>query len=146
MNKGKLFKNSCLSFIVIFLLCGCYRYIIGTEVTQPEKGQKGRYSQNFNYSYSDCFTRTKKVLCETGVSVYYESLPEGIISAKNFNGIFKNCIDTTEVGIFFKETGPGKTQVDIACGNINLAEFAAKLIFKNLEEELSQDETTEEWQ
>ena len=55
-----------------------------------------------------------------------------------FDSIYKQCIDTTEVGIFFKEVDARKTQVDVACGNSGLAEFAAEEIYPLLEKKLAQ--------
>ena len=73
-----------------------------------------------------------------GVSIYRKDKTQGMISAKDFNAVFKQCSNSTEVGISFKQTGQLQTAIGVACGNVNLANFASDQIYSRLEERLSE--------
>ena len=132
MKLNILFKKIIFSVVVVFLLSGCVARIWGSYVGQPKEGGDGRYSSSFNCSYEDCFQETEAILESIGAELFSKSKKKGFISAIYFGSVYKNYVDTTEVGIFFKEVESGKIQIDVACGNIGLAEAASKKIFSEL--------------
>ncbi|MFH1655744.1 MAG: hypothetical protein ABH954_03950 [Candidatus Omnitrophota bacterium] len=139
MNKLNIFlKNFAIYFVILIVFSGCIGNIVGTDVRQPKEGQKGRYSQSFNCSFPACYEGVQEILQEMRVLIFYKNQKKRMISAMYFSSIYKNCNDTTEVGIFFKEIASGKTQIDVICGNYNLAKFASEQIFSQLKERLSQ--------
>ena len=142
MSKYHFFyRGLILSITAIFFLSGCSArhflgHISGTYVSQPKEGEEGRYSRSFDCSYSVCYEEVQKILKEMGVVIFIKDKKGHMFSAMYFDKIYKHCIDTTEVGIFFKEIAPWKIQVDVACGDYNLAKFASKEIFSHLEKNL----------
>jgi len=129
-------------FSFLLALCfagsGCYRYIIGTYVRQPQPGQPGRHTQSFVCSWEDGFDQVEVIIGEMQGLIFYKSKKEQMISAMHFHHVFRDCIDTTEVGIFFKGIDESTTQVDVACGNYPLAEFVSQEIYSRLEKKFSQ--------
>ena len=121
------------------LLSGCVaiqnipEYIAGTYVRQPEEGTGGRYIKIFNLPYSDSFDRAEQAVVEMGGSFRFKSRRKRTILAWYFDKVFAGAIDTTKVGIYFKEIDPGKTRIDIACGNYELAKFVSDRVFARLE-------------
>ena len=137
------FFNILIGIFLVFLLLGCHGrghligYTLGTYVSQPEEGEEGRHSETFDCAWEDCYQDVQDVLKDMDVLIFHRDKRRKMISAMYFDKIYKNCIDTTEVGIFFKEIEQDKTQVDVACGNYDLAEFASEKIYLGLSEKLS---------
>jgi len=124
-----------LGMVSVFGCSGLSRmgdYIAGTYVTQPPEGTPGRYIEMIDLPYEECYEKALVTVKKIGVSVRHASKKKGTILAWYFDKIYDKCIDTTKVTIYFKEITPQKTQVDVACGNYHLAEFAAERIFKGL--------------
>ena len=134
IGRIDLFKVSLLVLVIAF--SGCTRYILGTYVRQPKEGEEGNYGRVFVCSYPECYQMSQEVLKDMGVLIFYKNEKEHYISAMYFDRIYNKCIDTTEVGIFFKEIDENATQINVACGNYGLAEFAADRIFSGLDEKL----------
>ncbi|MBN1354146.1 MAG: hypothetical protein JW994_05730 [Candidatus Omnitrophica bacterium] len=144
MSKILLFLiKPCLLIAFFVFLSGCCRlehlvdYVEGIYVNQPAEGTGGRYIRVFDSPRDVCYDKVLDILKEIKVQVRHKSTKEKSILAWYFNNIYGNCIDTTKVSIFFKELTPGKTQVDVACGNYDLAKFASDEIFSRLEKQLS---------
>jgi hypothetical protein len=125
-----------LCILCVLSFSGCLAYIIGDKVNHPKPGQEGYISRTFTCHYQDCFEHTESILEDMGVSIYRKNKAQGVISAKDFTPVFKQCSNSTEVGISFKETGQFQTEISVACGNVNLANFASDQIYSKLEERL----------
>ncbi|MFC1514798.1 hypothetical protein ACFL5X_02745 [Candidatus Omnitrophota bacterium] len=110
---------------------------MGTKVNHPKEGQAGYFSRDFDCAYSDCFTHVQNLINEMGVSIYYQNQAEGLITAKDFKIVFKQCSNDTEVGIYLTEISSFRTGVAVTCGNTNLARFAAKDIYTRLSQRLT---------
>ena len=52
-----------------------------------------------------------------------------------FEKVFRSCINTTELGIFFTETEPHKTEVKVTSLNYNLSQFIAPKLFNYIEKD-----------
>jgi len=91
--------------------------------------EKVKYSKSFEKDVQYCYRTTKDALDKWNASVWYEQENCYIIAIK-FNKIYKNCIDTTELGIFFKEEGPQKTQVEVSSMNHHLSQFVSEKLFR----------------
>lgn len=132
-------KKFIFFVISLIALSGCCRlenlpdYIAGTYVNQPKEGTGGRYVKIFDLPYSDSFDRAAQAVVEMGGSFRFKSRKRRTILAWYFDKVFVGAIDTTKVGIYFKEIEPGKTQIDIACGNYELAKFVSDRVFARLE-------------
>jgi len=130
-----------IGILILFLILGhigpveLTKQIVGVSTKSLEEEQPGE-SKVFNYDCNSCYEKTLEVLKEMGVDVFQKNKGEHYIVAMNFNKLFKKCIDTTEVGIFFKEMENKQTKIDITCGNLSLAKFASEEIFSRLKKKL----------
>ena len=97
----------------------------------------------------DWLEQLNQIVEQMEVSIFYENQEERVISARDFDKVFKQCVNSTEVGIFFKEITPLKTEVSFACGNVGLANFAAREIYSRLNSKTfktSQSSNQDSWQ
>ena len=131
-----------ISILILFLIFGhtdpveVTKQIMGVSIKSLKEEQPGGESKVFNYDYNFCYEKTLEVLKEMGVYVFQKNKEEHYIIAMNFDKIFKKCIDTTEVGIFFEEMENKRTKIDITCSNLNLVKFASEEIFSRLKKKL----------
>ncbi|MEA3485378.1 MAG: hypothetical protein U9R03_01580 [Candidatus Aerophobetes bacterium] len=131
-----------IGILILFLVFGhtdpveVTKQIIGISTKSLEKEQPGGESKVFDCNYNFCYEETLEVLKEMGVYVFLENKKEHSIIAMNFDKIFKKCINTTEVGIFFKEMENEQTKIDVTCANPNLVKFASEEIFSRLKKKL----------
>lgn len=138
---GKMIKV-IIYILILFLIFGhidpmeLTEQIIGISTKSLEEEQIGRESKVFNCNYNFCYDKTLEVLKEMKVYVFLKNKKEHYIVAMNFDKIFKKCINTTEVGIFFKEMENKQTKIDITCDNLNLSKFASNEIFFRLKKKL----------
>jgi hypothetical protein len=134
----KLLKYFAL-FAVIICVSGCTmknfnhycRVALGTSTSALEN-EKVRYSKIFDKDIAYCYKETLEALKKWGAVVFLQRDKDCIIAVK-LDRIFNSCIDTTEVGIFFKEIGPDKTQVDVTSLNYQLGQFVSENLFKFIE-------------
>jgi hypothetical protein len=134
--------------IVIFVLagflvgCACLKEsgkkVWGSSTQALDKEREKGKQEEFSCSLSDCFDACLNVLDKlnsldnTKVTVFEKDKKAGFIVAMGF----KKAIDTTEVGIYFKQDKPGKTIVQIISLNHWLLEEIAPEIFSKLKEEI----------
>ena len=97
-----------------------------------EEEEKGRFSGIALAEVEESYDAVYAVLEDQGLYIYLESPEDGYLTAMWFDLIFPRCIDTTEVGFFFKEESPGRTKIDVVSLNSELASFAAELVFEEL--------------
>ncbi len=120
-----------ISVVLILALCGCSAKQLRQEFMgysmNDVKSSKNKHVQNFDMSSADCIAKIKDVLKDMEAIVREDKRNQYIL-ADNFQGVFRSTIDTTQVGILVVSTGESKCQVEIASGNIDLAEFVAKEI------------------
>jgi len=133
-------KKIILLMMGIVLVAGCTSpkfypaYFAGTYVNQPKPGEPGTYSLTCNRNYAYCFQKVQDIIKSTNGEVCYSNKGGHQIVTLGFNKIFHNAINTTKVTINFKEIGPDKTEIVIACGNYDLSEFVTDKISKGLKE------------
>jgi hypothetical protein len=110
-------------------------------ITQWQLQHTGaKYSRTFEKDAQYCYRTTKDALAKWNASVWYEQEGRYIVAIE-FNGIYKNCIDTTELGIFFKKEGPQKTQVEVASLNGNLSQYVSERLFRYILNPQAPDES-----
>jgi len=122
-----------LMFAIIFSVAGCAitNSLLGTS-TQALEQLKVRHSKIFDKDAGYCYQKSLDVLKKWNADVFQTKTGTYIIAMK-LDNVFNSCINTTEVGIFFKESEPGKTQVDVASLNYSLSQFVADNLFKYIE-------------
>ena len=124
--------------LMLIFLSGCVSlenlpdYIAGTYVRQPAEGTGGRYIKTFDSAYEVLFDKAAERVEEIGGRIRYKSKRKGVIIAWYFDEVYRRCIDTTKVTVYFKEITSGKTQIDVACGNYGLARFVSEKLFPKL--------------
>ena len=112
--------------VVAASVSGCA--ILGITQWQLQH-EKVKFSKSFEKDVRYCYQTTKDALAKWNAYVWYEQEGCYIIAIK-FDKIYKNCIDTTELGIFFKEEGPQKTGVEVSSPNHNLSQFVSEKLFQ----------------
>ena len=120
-----------ISVVLILALCGCSakqlrQEFIGYSMNDV-KSSKNKHVQNFDMSSADCIAMIKDILKDMQAIVREDKRNQYIV-ADNFQGVFRSTIDTTQVGILVVSTGESKCRVEIASGNLDLAEFVANEI------------------
>ena len=108
------------------------RRVIGTSIQGLEEEEKGRFSGIALAGVDETYDAVFAVLEDQDLYIYLDSRGSGYLTAMWFDRLFPRCIDTTEVGFFFKEESPGRTRIDVVSLNSDLARFAAELIFEEL--------------
>lgn len=124
-------------FFLILLPVACSpvemgRRIAGTSIEALKAEKKGRFSGIALAGKEDTYDGVMTVLEDQELYIYLESFDSGYLTAMWFDRIFPRCLDTTEVGFFFYEDGPGQTRIDVVSLNSELALFAAELVFEEL--------------
>ncbi|MFH1038121.1 MAG: hypothetical protein V1789_05570 [PVC group bacterium] len=109
------------------------RRVIGTSVQSLEEEKIGRFSGIVLAGKSETYQALIDVLQEYRLYIYLDSPGSGYVTAMWFNRLYPSCIDTTEVGFFFKEEGPDRTRLDVVSLDSELARFAAEMIFEAID-------------
>ncbi len=132
MNKMRKTIYLCIiiaiSVFLSALTSGCVtpkegiKVFEGTSTKDVEAARKDASVKVFNYDYDTCYAKAEKLL---------HDLPNASIYAKTKEMIAIYYIDpnTTPVGVFFKEAGPARTQVEVSSPSSSAKEFVAKVIF-----------------
>ena len=113
------------------LLAGCA--VFGSDV-QGLYNVKEAHTKVFDKSISRCYKLTTQALKKWG-AVRFQKSKDDYIVAMEFEKVFRSCIDTTELGIFFTETGPHKTEVRVTSLNYNLSELISQKLFEYIEKD-----------
>ena len=113
------------------LLAGCA--VFGSDV-QGLYNVKEAHAKVFDKDVSRCYKLTTQALKKWG-AVRFQKSKDDYIIAMEFEKVFKGCINTTEVGIFFTQAEPHKTEVKIASLNYNLSQFIAPKLFGYIEKD-----------
>ena len=120
------------------LLAGCA--VFGSDV-QGLDNIKEAHKKVFGKDISRCYKLTTVAL-KKWHAVRFQKYKDGYIVAMEFEKVFRSCINTTEVGIFFTETEPHKTEVKVTSLDYNLSRFIAPRLFDYIEKDgkLSKEE------
>lgn len=129
MNKtlAKIFAMASIAA----LLAGCA--VFGSDV-QGLDNIKEAHKKVFDKDISRCYKLTTEAL-KKWKAVRFQKYKDGYIIAMEFEAVFRGCINTTEVGIFFNEAEPHKTEVKVASLNYNLASFVASNLFNYIDKD-----------
>ena len=110
------------------------RIIVGTSIEGLEEEEKGRFSGIARAEIPESYAAVKEILEEKDLYIYLDNPEYGYLTAMWFDRVYPRCIDTSEVGFFFKEDGPGRTRIDVVSRNSSLARFAAEMVFEELDQ------------
>ncbi len=128
------------AFIALLILAGCTpleagRRFIGISVQSLQECEK-RYEQVVNKKYVYCYEHTLQFFQDMKVKVHLKSIKKHYIVAMNFDKIYKESIDTTEVGVFFEEDTSGQTKISVTSRNSDLAEFVSIKLFESFQADI----------
>jgi len=130
----------CLISIVCSLLIslsGCARIkettkcAAGVSTKVLEDTRKDAVRKTFNYDYKSCYDRAKEILIAEEAYIYAQDMEKHMIA------IYVSRQDTTPVGVFFKETSPASTEIEVSSPSTYAKEFIAQKLFTALEEPLN---------
>jgi len=118
-----------IAILLVLSLCGCSATQLRQEFLgysmNDVKNSKNKQVVNFKMSPSDSFSKVRDRLKDMG-AIVREDKGNLYMVADNFQDVFRSTIDTTQVGILVTSAGEGKSRVEVASGNIDLAAFVAK--------------------
>ena len=117
--------------VLIASLTGCA--VFGSDV-HGLCDIKVAHTKVFDKEMHYCYDLTAKALSSWG-AVIFQQRKDDYIVAMEFERIFRGCINTTEVGIFFTQTGPHKTEAKVTSLNYNLSQFIAQKLFDYIEKD-----------
>lgn len=125
-------------WIAVLLVIGLYgcsmtqlrQEFIGLSISDV-KNSKNRQTQNYDVSSDECLAKIRETLKELS-AIARENKKQKFIVADNFQKAFRSCIDTTQVGILVTPWESGKSQVEVASGNADIAAFVSKKISEKL--------------
>jgi len=95
---------------------------------------KPAHTKVFDKDIPSCRELTKQALTKWSAIIFQERRNDYIV-AMEFDSVFKNCVNTTELGIFFTEVAPNKTEIKITSLNNSLSEFVAGNLFNYIEKD-----------
>jgi hypothetical protein len=125
-------------FIVLMLvfLAGCssaqYRKEFMGISPGDVTGAPSKYTKVIEMSLAECFDKTRAILNEMRATIIKHDKNNYFIAADQFGTFFHSCVNTTEVGILFKEVEANKTRAEVASDNPNLAGAVASKLFTEL--------------
>ncbi len=130
-------KKISLVLFCIFLAAGCSPFetarVLGIG-TKPFKEQGKVYTKVFNKDFFSCYRQAYRCFTDMGAHFYRGSRIKGFFVFTHFNSSFKQCNESTEVAVFFKDLKPLETEVQVSSLNYSLAEFTAAELFRRMEE------------
>lgn len=123
---------------VVACLSGCAIWDYTISVRCLEKA-KAKYSKTFEKDPSYCYEKTLEKL-DQWKAVIFQKRADKYIAAWGFNNVYKSCINTTELGIFFSRPEPNRTQVEVSSNNSRLSAYVSEKLFEYIENPQSIEE------
>ena len=128
--KTTLLKIFAIASIAA-LLAGCA--ILGYDV-QGFRDIKEAHVKVFDKDIHSCYGLAAQALKKWGVTIFQQRKDDYIV-AMEFEKVFRSCIDTTGLGIFFTQAGPNKTEVKVTSLNYSLSQFMSQQLFNYIEKD-----------
>lgn len=119
-----------LSVLMIFSACGCatltegLKRLVGISTQDLEKIRKNATARVFEKDYKACRKAVEKGLPKIKGAVIYENDPK-----RDMIAIYYVDVNTTPVGIFFKEVDPAHTEIGVASEAPDAQAYIAKKLF-----------------
>jgi hypothetical protein len=132
-KKIKLLSILLPFTFLLFTLFGCAsiketaKGMAGISTKALEDNRGSAIVKSFNYDYFTCYTKALGILEQVGAYIYEKDVKKHMIA------IYVSEIDTTPVGIFFKETDAKNIQVEVSSLSTYAKELIASKLFSVLE-------------
>ncbi len=128
-----IIKTSLIALIIVSAGCAAIsetpKILLGTSTRDLEAARKDAVAKEFDIAYEIAFQKVQDILKKNKCKIFYKNRTKGVLVAVNFSGF----IDTSEAGIFFTQTEPTKTKIEITSQSQELAKAASKIILSELE-------------
>ena len=127
-----------VSFIILLfgILSGCSMAQIRQELSGMTAADVTNapklYARKFDIGREAAFNKILEILKGMQATIVKKDTKNFMIGAVRFDSAFHSCIGTTEVGIVVRPAGGTSTEVLVASGNYNLAEYVSQEIFLKL--------------
>lgn len=132
MNKAYLFK---IIFLILLVINGCghavefARTSWGSSIRMLENAREDAFSRQYECQYNVCFDEIINILEENEARVFIKDRDRYVIVAMDI----KDCISTTEVGIFFVEEAPNKIKIEVASLSPKAKRITSEILFSALD-------------
>ncbi len=108
------------------------RSFLGVSVESLRNRTEGRFSVACAGSYHDCFTKTRQMIAGLKADIFVEDEKGRVIGASGFAQVFPDCLDATDVGIFFDTSNPKTTTIAVISRNSRLSRFVSENLASKL--------------
>lgn len=124
--------------VMLLAIAGCSTAQMREEFlwmrSQDVTSSRNKYVKVVNKPPAKCFEEISVILTDKmGAKITQNESGELFLVAREFNGVFKAAINTTQVGIVVIPAKDGKSQIEVASGNHYLAAFVSDKLYKKLE-------------
>lgn len=122
--------------VLLIFLAGCSgkqmrEEFVGLSI-EDVKTSPHNYTREVALGAYASFEKTKEVINTLNGSIRYEHYIKLFIISDNFNKIFTNCTDTTQVGIVITPISEKRSELTVYSGNYYLGNFVFTKLIENL--------------
>jgi hypothetical protein len=120
------------TLLFVFSISGCTsikeagKGFAGISTKELEAGRKSAIVKTFDYDYFTSFTKALDTLKNMGSYIYAKDIKKHMIA------VYASELDTTPVGVFFKEISQTSTQVEVSSLSTYAKETISQEIFQAL--------------
>ena len=132
---------------LFFIIGFCIMNLIGCETVKEgakgflgistrilEDNRKSAIVKTFDFDYFACYTKALDILKAMDTYIYSQNIKRHMIA------IYISELDTTPVGIFFKEEAANKTQIEVSSPSTYAKEFISSKVFAVLDNKITMDD------
>ena len=123
--------KSIVTICVAVSLAGCAIFL--ADVNGLRK-IKTAHVKVFDKDIPRCRELTENAIA-SWQAIIFQQRKDDYIVAMELHHIFRNCVSTTELGIFFTQVAPGKTEIKVTSLDSHLSEFIAAGLFNYIEKD-----------
>jgi len=95
---------------------------------------KAAHAKVFDKDLASCYDLTTAAFPRWQAIIFQKRYGDYIVGME-FDNFFRNCVDTTEVGIFFTAVASDKTEVKVTSPDYRLSEFVSRKLFEYIEKD-----------
>ncbi|MDR0485717.1 MAG: hypothetical protein LBH29_03205 [Elusimicrobiota bacterium] len=124
--------NSLLFIFIVFSFTSCSlveypKRFLGYSTAKFTDAKTQKSEKVFATSKSTAFKKSVNIINKLKAQITHSNYKEGYIAAFNLSKYFDNCLDSTEIAVFFEEIDAESVKITIACNNsLLLRNFADK--------------------
>lgn len=119
-----------LSFVILISGCTTLEKVaseaLGTSTRTVEETRQDAIKEIFRFDFNTCYEKSKEILKDINTYIYAQKKEEKLIA------VFVTEVDTTPVGVFFKEIDANNTQVEVSSPSGYAKELIATKLFARL--------------